>query len=126
MISFSHKGDFSKTLRFLNYVLDRDYLNILSDYGRRGVDALASATPKDSGETASSWNFEITKNSKSVILSFTNSNIVDGVPIAIILQYGHATRNGGYVEGVDYINPALSHIFNELANEAWGRVVHAE
>ena len=126
MISFSHKGDFSKTLRFLNYVLDRDYLNILSDYGRRGVDALASATPKDSGETASSWNFEITKNSKSVILSFTNSNVVDGVPIAIILQYGHATRNGGYVEGVDYINPALSHIFNELANEAWGRVVHAE
>jgi hypothetical protein len=83
-------------------------------------------TPKDTGETASSWTFEITRTSKKTPIAFTNDNIVNGVPIAIILQYGHATGNGGYVEGVDYINPALRPIFQQLADEAWGRVIDVE
>ena len=126
MIKVNHKGDFGKTMRFLNHALKRDYLNILSDYGMKGVEALSAMTPKDTGETASSWNFEITRTSKKTTIAFTNDNIVNGVPIAIILQYGHATGNGGYVEGVDYINPALGPIFQQLADEAWGRVIDVE
>lgn len=126
MIKVKHKGDFGKTLRFLNHALKRDYLNILSDYGMKGVAALSAMTPKNTGETASSWNFEITRASKKTTIAFTNDHFVNGVPIAIILQYGHATGNGGYVEGVDYINPALRPIFQQLADEAWGRAIDVE
>lgn len=123
MISITHKGDFSKTLAFLNHVLKKDYLNILSEYGRKGVLALMEATPVESGETALSWDYEIIQSLGQVTLAWTNSNIVDGVPIAVILQYGHGTRNGGYVEGIDYINPALQPIFDQMAEELWRRVI---
>ena len=123
MITFRHKGDFSKTLTFLNRVLRRDYLNILSEYGKKGVHALEMATPKDSGTTSTSWNYEIEKGNGKVVLAFTNSNTIDGVNIAIILQYGHATGNGGWVEGIDYINPAIQPLFEQMAREAWGKVI---
>lgn len=122
MIKIKHKGDFSKTEKFFNNVRNRSYLNVLSKYGREGVSALSAATPKDTGATASSWNFEITDNGSKSIIAFTNSNVNRGVNIAIILQYGHGTRNGGYVAGRDYINPAIQPIFDKIADEAWKEV----
>lgn len=121
---FRHKGDFSKTEKFFNSLLKLDYLNVLERYGQAGVAALASATPKDSGLTAASWDYEITHNGKKTTIAFTNSNISNGVNIAIILQYGHGTRNGGYVAGRDYINPAIQPIFDKIANEAWREVTN--
>lgn len=122
MISFRHKGDFSKTTRFLEKMKEPFNLGMLDKFGREGVAALASATPVDTGLTANSWYYEITRKKGSTTISFKNSNIQNGVPIAIILQYGHGTRNGGWVEGRDYINPAIQPIFNRLANEAWEEV----
>lgn len=123
-ITFRHKGDFSKTEKFFNSLLKLDYLNVLERYGKAGVAALASATPKDSGLTAASWDYEITHNGKETTIAFTNSNVSNGVNIAIILQYGHGTRNGGYVAGRDYINPAIQPIFDKMANEAWKEVTN--
>lgn len=123
MISVSHKGDFNNLEVLINRVLRRDYLNILAEYGRKGVEALRAATPVDTGLTRDSWEYEITANSKKTSIYWTNSNIQNGIPIAIILQYGHGTKNGGYVQGVDYINPALAPIFSQMANEAWRRIV---
>ena len=123
-ITFRHKGDFSKTEKFFNSLLKPDYLNVLERYGQAGVAALASATPKDSGLTAASWDYEITHNGKETTIAFTNSNISNGVNIAIILQYGHGTKGGGYVAGRDYINPAIQPIFDKMANEAWREVTN--
>ena len=123
-ITFRHKGDFSKTEKFFNSLLKLDYLNVLERYGKAGVAALAAATPKDSGLTAASWDYEITHNGKETTIAFTNSNVSNGVNIAIILQYGHGTRNGGYVAGRDYINPAIQPIFDKMANEAWREVTN--
>ena len=122
MIRFSHKGDFSKVTRFLERAKEVIHLGDLDKYGREGVAALASATPVDSGETAQSWYYEITNKKGFVSISFHNSNIQNGVPIAIILQYGHATRNGGWVQGRDYINPAIQPIFDQIASHAWKEV----
>ena len=98
------------------------YLGDLNKYGRQGVAALASATPIDSGETAESWYYEIENNKESATITFYNSNVQNGVPIAIILQYGHGTRNGGWVEGRDYINPAIQPIFDQIVDDAWREV----
>lgn len=125
MIKVRHKGDFSKTIKFLEKSRKGIDLKILIKYGEEGVKALSSATPVDSGKTASSWYYKITKSKGSVKLEFFNSNIQNGVPIAIILQYGHATRNGGWVEGIDYINPAIQPIFDKMAKEAWEEVTKA-
>ena len=122
MISFRHQGDFSKTTRFLERAKEAVKIGDLDKFGREGVAALASATPKDSGLTANSWYYEIEHKNGSVTISFNNSNIQNGVPIAVILQYGHGTRNGGWVEGRDYINPAVQPIFDRIANEAWREV----
>lgn len=122
MITFRQKGDFSKLSRFLERAKETVHMGDLDRYGREGVAALASATPVDSGLTASSWYYEIARTKEGVTISFKNSNINKGVPIAIILQYGHATRNGGWVEGRDYINPAIQPIFDRLANDAWKEV----
>ena len=122
MISFRQKGDFSKLTSFLERAKETVYLGDLNKYGRHGVAALASATPVNTGKTASSWSYKIENNNGSVSISFENSNIQDGVPIAIILQYGHGTRNGGWVEGRDYINPAIQPIFDQIVNEAWKEV----
>lgn len=122
MISFRHKGDFSKVTRYLERIKEVARLGILDKYGQKGVAALASATPVDSGKTANSWYYEITNKGGSATITFSNSNINQGVPIAIILQYGHGTRNGGWVQGRDYINPAIRPIFDELANAVWEEV----
>lgn len=122
MISFSHKGDFSKLTRFLEKAKQTVHLGDLDKYGREGVAALASATPVDSGLTAKSWYYKIENKSGSVTISFRNSNIQNGVPIAVILQYGHGTNNGGWVQGRDYINPAIQPIFDKIANNAWREV----
>lgn len=122
MIKFTHKGDFSKLTRFLERAKNVVKMGDLDKYGRAGVAALSSATPVDSGKTAESWYYEIERQDGKVSINFHNSNINDGVPIAIILQYGHATGTGGWVEGRDYINPALRPIFDEIANNAWKEV----
>lgn len=122
MIKFRQKGDFSKLSNFLERAKESVKLGDLDRFGRAGVDVLSAATPVDSGKTANSWSYEITRDHGVATISFHNSNINKGVSIAIILQYGHGTRNGGYVEGVDYINPAIQPIFEQLAEEAWKEV----
>lgn len=122
VIIFRQKGDWKKTRKFLKRCSDLDLDDVLNRYGQEGVDALAKATPKDTGKTAASWSYEVTKGRESAVITWKNSNIVDGVPIAVILQYGHGTRNGGYVEGVDYINPAMRPVFERIAARAWGEV----
>lgn len=122
MISFGHKGDFSKLTRYLENSKNAVRTFNLDRYGRDGVAALASATPVDSGLTAGSWSYEISRNSDSTTITFNNSNINQDVPIAIILQYGHGTRNGGWVEGRDYINPAIQPIFDKIVDSAWKEV----
>ena len=122
MISFRQKGDFSKLTSFLERAKETVYLGDLNKYGRQGVAALASATPIDSGETAESWYYKIENNKESATITFYNSNVQNGVPIAIILQYGHGTRNGGWVEGRDYINPSIQPIFDQIVDDAWREV----
>lgn len=122
MISFRHKGDFGKTKRYLEKAKEASRLKILEKFGREGVAALASATPVDTGLTASSWYYEIENKSGSTTIRFNNSNIQNGVPIAIILQYGHGTRNGGWVQGRDYINPAIQPVFDRIVSSAWKEV----
>lgn len=122
MITFRQSGDFSKTMRFLERAKQVVHISELDRYGRAGVAALKSATPVDTGLTADSWYYEIKNRNGTVEITFNNSNIQNGVPIAIILQYGHATRNGGWVQGRDYINPAIQPIFDKIADEAWKEV----
>ena len=122
MVVFKHRGNFNNTEKFLKQATRTDYLRILEKYAKEGVAALALATPKDSGETANSWSYKISSSRGAYTISWANSNVVNGVPIAILIQYGHATGNGGYVEGQDYMNPALKPIFDNLANEAWKEV----
>ena len=122
MISFRQKGDFSKLDRYLERVKETARLSVLDKYGREGVAALESATPKDSGETASSWYYRIEHSKGSSSIGFYNSNVNKGVSIAIILQYGHGTGTGGWVEGRDYINPAIQPIFDRIVDDAWKEV----
>lgn len=122
MIKFRQKGDYSKFTRYLERIKEVVKLSDLDKYGRAGVAALASATPVESGETAASWRYEINHNQGSVSISFYNDNVNKGVPIAIILQYGHGTGTGGWVEGRDYINPAIQPIFDKITEDAWKEV----
>lgn len=122
MFRLNNKGDFSKTTKFLENAKRKIYLGILDKYAREGVAALASATPVETGLTASSWYYKIVINEQSSKITFYNSNIQNGVPIAIILQYGHGTGTGGWVEGRDYINPAIQPVFDKLVNKAWEEV----
>ncbi len=122
MISFRQKGDFSKLTHFLEKAKGSVRLGDLDKYGREGVAALASATPIDSGQTANSWYYKVINKNGSATIAFYNSNIQNGVPIAIILQYGHGTRNDGWVQGRDYINPAIQPIFDKIINDAWREV----
>ena len=123
MITVKHKGDFVKTTRYLQRVKGvAANLRDLDKYGKAGVDALASATPIKSGLTANSWYYKVERTKGGASISFYNSNVQNGVPIAIILQYGHGTRNGGWVQGRDYINPAIQPIFDEITEKAWKEV----
>lgn len=121
-ISVRQKGDFSKLTRYLIKAKRAVNLSDLDKFGKEGVAALASATPVDSGKTANSWYYEIEKANGSISITFYNSNIQNGIPIAILLQYGHGTRNGGWVQGRDYINPAIQPIFDKIAEKAWKEV----
>ena len=123
-ISFTSKGDFSKTIKFLNKVKNVKINNILSKYGEIGVNALSQATPKDSGVTSRSWNYKIEVNNNNASIVWYNTNVVKGVNIAVILQYGHGTRNGGWVEGRDYINPAMKPVFDKIADQVWKEVIN--
>lgn len=125
MVEFRHRGNFNKTEKFLTRIKDEGYLNILERYGQMGVDALKTNTPIDSGKTANSWSFEISHGRDGTSLSWINTNENDGVNIAIILQFGHGTGTGGYVKGVDYINPAIQPIFDKIAEEVWKEVTSA-
>lgn len=122
MITFRHKGDFSKLNRYFERVKEAAKIGVLDKYGRAGVAALASATPVKSGKTANSWTYEIERQNGSSSIVFHNTNVNQGVPIAIILQYGHGTGTGGWVQGRDYINPAIQPIFDKLADDAWKEV----
>lgn len=123
--SLTSKGDFKHLEKFLKKSIGRDYRSILEQYGREGVAALASTTPIDTGETAGSWYYDIIQTNDSISVVWNNSHVERGCNIAILLQYGHATRNGGYVVGRDYINPALQPIFDKLAESAWKEVTEA-
>lgn len=124
-VNFEVSGGFTKTERFLNRMKRREYLNVLDEFGRDGVQALRNATPVDSGATAEAWNYEIKRTRNYTEIVWTNSNINDGVPIAVILQYGHGTGTGGYVQGRDYINPAIRPVFDKIAEKAWKVVTSA-
>ena len=122
MVTFKMKGDFSKVTNFLEKARESIKLGKLDKYGRAGVSALSSATPVDTGLTASSWEYEIKQGEGYVSIDFHNTNFNKGVPIAIVLQYGHGTSNGGWVEGRDYINPAIQPIFDQIVQDAWKEV----
>ena len=124
MIKISQKGDFKKATSYLEKLKGAIQLSSFDKYGREGVNALSSATPVDSGETASSWYYKIERTKNTISIAFYNSNVNKGVPIAIILQYGHGTGTGGWVEGRDYINPAIQPIFDKMAEEAWKEVTN--
>ena len=123
MISFSHKGDFAKTFNFLNSSKKLNIDNILSNYGKQGVDLLAKNTPVDSGKTAQSWNYRIEHKNGKTSLIWYNTNEVNGVNIAVILQYGHGTKNGGYISGRDYINPVIQPLFDKISENIWKEVI---
>lgn len=121
-ITFKVKGSWSKTETWLKKSQNLRVDSILARYGQAGVDALANATPKLSGRTAASWDYNIEKTSSGYSLTWHNMNIVNGAPIAILIQYGHGTGTGGYVRGIDYINPALKPIFEKIASDIWKEV----
>lgn len=123
MITITNKGDFAKTFNFLNSSKNINIDSVMSKYGEEGVSLLAQNTPIDSGKTAESWNYRIEtiKRGKSII--WYNTNVVNGVNIAVILQYGHGTQNGGYIEGRDYINPIILPIFERMTEEIWKEVI---
>lgn len=123
MISLTSKGDFRKTEKFMKNARTKKLMSILKQYGEEGVAALMIATPLDTGRTASSWRYEIKVENGCIRLEFHNDNIQNGVPIAIILQYGHGTGTGGWVEGRDYINPAIQPVFDKIANSAWKEAI---
>lgn len=122
MIKVTQKGNFEKITTYLVRSKNEDILKNLDNFGRRGVEALRNATPVDTGLTAASWYYEITQQGNRTTLTFRNSNVNDYVNVAIILQYGHGTGTGGWVEGRDYINPAIQPLFDQLADEAWKEV----
>lgn len=123
MINFKQKGDFRKTEKFLKKSIGKNYRNLLEKYGQQGVAALSASTPVRTGLTSTSWSYEIIQNGDSISVIWNNSNIHNGVNIALVLQYGHGTKNGGYVRGRDYINPALRPIFDKMADAAWKEVI---
>lgn len=124
MISATSSGSFDKTMKFLKLMESNRIFNILDRYGRIGVDALARATPRETGETAGSWKYGVTHAAGRHAINWYNTHVEDGVNIAVIIQYGHGTGTGGYVEGIDYINPAMRPIFEQILNDVWRQVTN--
>ena len=125
MITFACKGSFSNTNKFLEKMLSTAKMVDLDKYGREGVKALSAATPIETGETANSWAYKIERKGNNATITWYNTHVDNGVNIAVILQYGHGTRNGGWVEGRDYINPAMQPIFDAIAESAWKEVTQS-
>lgn len=123
ILKVTQRGNFQKTERFLSGLKQLHYARKLKHYGEKGVTALKAATPKDTGKTSESWSYKIVEEPGRTTIYWTNSNVVDGVNIAMVLQYGHGTRNGGFVEGINYIPPAIRPIFDQMAKEVWKEVV---
>lgn len=119
MFSILHKGNFDKTDAFLKLASSGEYLTKLNALGERGVMELAAATPILTGETAGSWRYEVKRTSNSLSITWLNDVYAGSAPLSILLQYGHGTRQGGYVSGIDYINPAMKPVFDAIADEAW-------
>lgn len=123
MIRFKVNGTYQKAFSWLERLLQYFKKGGLNKFGERGVEALRAATPKDTGKTADSWGYNITYGDGKASIIWTNSNVNDGVNIAVILQYGHGTGTGGYVEGIDYINPAMRSVFDSIADDAWKEMI---
>lgn len=124
MIEVTGKGDFSATKRFINNLRQGNVFSDLNRYGQQGVNALARATPVDTGLTQRSWGYRVIKDRLHPGIEWYNSNSVNGIPVAILIQYGHATGTGGYVHGRDYINPAMHPVFDKIADSVWEKVKH--
>lgn len=122
MFKVTHSGSFKNTEKFLKTVSKRRQYGWLDSYGIRGVDALSNATPKDTRETSKRWRYEVRETRGEITISWFNDNVDDRIPIVILIQYGHATRNGGYVQGRDFINPAMQPLFDQMTDEIWKRV----
>ena len=125
MLEFDNSGSFDNVERFLKKMAKGDIFNTLEAFAQKGVAALEASTPWDSGLTAASWGYEVKKTASSYTITWTNSNMADGVPVAILLQLGHGTGTGGYVQGQDFINPAMRPVFDNLADQAWKAVTSA-
>lgn len=125
MIKITQKGHFDKSIKFLHFLYNREFLNNLNNYGEEGVKALEAATPVDTGLTAKSWSYSVNTTPNRIKLEWYNSNMAGSVPVAILLQYGHATKDGYYVQGVDFINPALAPVFDNIAERVWSEVTKA-
>ena len=125
-IKMSSKGDFSKSFKFLKAMKEKDWLKRIDQYAQEGVNALKAATPKDTGLTAESWNYEITNDGNRLYITWYNTNVKKGYfNVALMLQYGHATKSGIWIRGVDYINPALKPVFDKISNNMWEEVKNA-
>lgn len=122
MIKIKHHGDFKKTTTLLGRIRNLHYMSVLNKYGKLGVEALSAATPLDSGETADSWEYEVISTKDGYTLAFNNTHTNDGVNIALLIQYGHATRSGTFVEGRDFVNPAIKPIFDDIVEDVWKEV----
>lgn len=122
MIRVTQNGSFDNVERFINSMKKEEAFKFLDAFGRQGVVALANSTPVDTGLTSNSWDYEIIKNNGRYSIIWTNTNVETGVPVAILIQYGHATKDGGWVEGIDYINPAIRPLFKKIADQVWERV----
>lgn len=124
-IIIESKGEWKNTRKFLKFIQTWEVKHILEKYAEEGLRSLTDATPSESGKTAECWDYEVEASASSGAIHWTNTNINDGVNIALIIQYGHGLRQGGYVEGTDYINPAIKPVFEALAEEAWKEVTSA-
>jgi len=122
MVTFEGKGDFKKTNTLLERMLEVGKLGILNKYGQKGIDALSKSTPKDTGLAANSWDYVIEHDKDHASITWLNKDIEGGCNVAILIQYGHGTRNGGYVKGRDFINPAMQPLFDEMADSVWKEV----
>jgi hypothetical protein len=125
VLQITTSGSFDNTDRFLSHMSKGDIYKALDSYAQRGVEALSSATPERTGATAASWSYEVTNDGKTFTIAWVNTHLAGGVPVAILLQYGHGTGTGGYVQGRDYINPAIRPIFDEIADQVWREVTSA-
>lgn len=127
MIKLTNRGDFGATFKYLKFLRSGKYLDVLDKYGQKGVDALSSATPVDTGKTAASWSYQIEDAGKGrLTITWKNTNLTkEGIPVVVLIFYGHSTRRGGYVQGRDFINPAIAPIFDEIAEAAWKEVTQA-